>query len=88
MISSNLREYQKDAIRNITGTLWGGAFGDCGAYTAGGVMYGHSCAGQKCGTNCDDRAGTWGINAARQVATANENRPINIAMKYIIKTGY
>jgi microcystin-dependent protein len=74
---------QSDAIRNLTGTLGGapanvvtnasGVF----ATTSGGLFY---VNGGSYGTYINN------MDASRQVPTAAENRPVNIAMLVCIKT--
>ncbi len=80
--SGNLGALQGDAIRNITGGFdwqtnsvggWG-AFDVYGAYTdLRPVAY--------------EQLGTDGasFNAAKVVPTANENRPVNMAVRYLIR---
>ena len=81
--SANLGELQGDAIRNIIGNF--GYFNDAygrtynGAFVlvnSGGPGHAQSGAGYK-----------WTINfdASRVVPTANENRPVNKAIRYFIK---
>ena len=80
--SSNLNELQGDAIRNITGTF--GYLADRhGIYTDGSFYI----AEQREGSHRDISGSNWrfGFNASRVVPIANENRPINKAVRYFIK---
>ncbi|XVK27630.1 phage tail protein [Pectinatus frisingensis] len=81
--SETIGQVQSDAIRNITGTVgyWND---DYGIYTTG-VFYTsivgntaqlHGGTGEQINTYFD---------ASRVVPTANENRPINTAVIYLIK---
>jgi microcystin-dependent protein len=74
--------FQGDAIRNITGTLGWHVW----ASTATGV-FANSGGERRAGTAVDDRAGLYDVDMdiSRQVPTANENRPRNIALLYCIK---
>lgn len=79
---------QGDAIRNITGSV--SNFFRLIADQSAGVMtqasYGNTPAkGGIVGTDAGDNASI-SIDASRQVPTAAENRPRNVAMNYIIKT--
>lgn len=79
---------QGDAIRNITGSV--ANFYRLIAGQAAGVMsqspYGSTPAkGGSAGTDAGDNASI-DIDVSRQVPTAAENRPRNVAMHYIIKT--
>lgn len=81
--SAGLGEIQGDAIRNIYGSLPvndNGNFPDpTGAfYYLDTYLYGPE--------DLDDRAGgRYGFSAANVVPTANENRPINKAVRYLIR---
>ena len=81
--SAGLGVTQGDAIRNITGTFYdhhsqlsggGGVFGS-GGHTGGTESFGSGAQGN------------WYVdfNAARVVPTANENRPVNQAVRYFIR---
>ncbi|EKO7684365.1 tail fiber protein [Salmonella enterica] len=87
--SRGILSTQGDAIRNISGYVSGiggvrfdsytGSFYDSGAR--------HGQVSQMTGTctsNCND---DFAFDASRQVPTAPENRPKNVALMYIIKKG-
>ena len=84
----SILSWQQDAIRNITGTI--GAEGlsrDIGSVEATGSFY-------YLGRNYPayGGAGYWGsvvfaFDASRQVPTAADNRPRNVAFNYIVKAG-
>lgn len=78
--SGNLNEIQGDSIRNIYGVTPGAVEESNISFT--GVFYNAGIdVGSKGG------AGDWriGFDASRIVPTANENRPINKAVRYFIK---
>ena len=82
-LSGNIGEVQGDAIRNITGTM-GGSFELPSYMWTTGTFY--SFGNRYVGQNGDDRDNVAiGIDASRVVPTAVENRPVNKAVKYIIK---
>ncbi|SIN93529.1 phage tail protein [Halodesulfovibrio marinisediminis] len=87
---------QVDAIRNITGSFYAGEFNSLdgdpnaftvmkgkGAFSSGGVTSIHGWGSQS-GFHSDH---TYRIDfkASDQVPTANENRPRNVAVMYIIR---
>ncbi|WP_430735326.1 phage tail protein [Halodesulfovibrio aestuarii] len=77
---------QGDAIRNIKGTLSGTGFGHYRGMTYGGSFYQAGDTGYRRGTS----GSGWytpniGFDASRTVPTADENRPRNVAVMYIIK---
>lgn len=81
--SAALGVAQGDAIRNIWGTFgtssqgyWWSASG--AFYQSGGTYYGN-------GANAIDNSCYVNFDASRIVPTANENRPINKAVLYLIK---
>ena len=87
--SSNLGELQGDAIRNITGTMGGSNSVDVGLWDYGtGVFYQFNQ-----GRNSVANGRAWysyvsqgmGFDASRVVPVANENRPVNKAVRYFIK---
>ena len=84
--SGSLGELQGDAIRNITGRYSGYEFGRSGStsYQAG-ALYDTGQTSTSGSEGHTSRALTLGLDASRVVPTATENRPINIAVKYIIK---
>ena len=75
---------QGDAIRNLTGEGFTGAefFSSNGGGT--GVIYTKESWGTRNRSTDTDRATVLGIDASRQVPTAEENRPKNIAMVGVI----
>lgn len=79
--SSSLGVLQGDSIRNIAGDL--GEMLHSDMFT--GPFYERSRVGNK--TFPDDRwvSGLSAFDASRVVPTANEDRPVNIAVKYLIK---
>ena len=79
---------QNDAIRNITGTgIWDSqGHPNAGTYT--GALYGTTVAQTYTKTSngkTHDGNGAVGIDASRVVPTANENRPVNIVLPFIMK---
>ena len=84
--SGSLGELQGDAIRNITGRYSGYEFGRSGStsYQAG-ALYDTGQTSTSGSEGHTSRALTLGLDASRVVPTATENRPINIAVKYLIK---
>ena len=84
--SGSLGELQGDAIRNITGKYSGYEFGNSdGAKRQEGALYDTGERWYSGNRNHSDQAITLGLDASRVVPTATENRPINIAVKYLIK---
>ncbi|EPM8702655.1 tail fiber protein [Escherichia coli] len=87
--SRGILSTQGDAIRNISGYVSGiggvrfdsfsGAFFDSGRRDAVNAQLSGSCS-----SYCND---DFAFDASRQVPTAAENRPKNIAIMYIIKKG-
>lgn len=87
--SAGLNQLQGDAIRNITGTMGGSAADKAGIWDYGtGVFYQFNK-----NRSSVEYSGTWysyvsqgmGFDASRVVPTAEENRPINKAVRYFIK---
>ena len=87
--SASLGVTQGDAIRNITGTMGGSNSIDVGLWDYGtGVFYQFNQ-----GRNSVANGKSWysyvsqgmGFDASRVVSVANENRPINKAVRYFIK---
>ena len=79
--SAALGVRQGDAIRNITGS-----FGQHGSASAGGVFY--RTGG--CAEDIRSSYGTWsgngvGFDLSRVVPTAEENRPANQAVRYLVR---
>ena len=83
--SASLGVLQGDAIRNITGKFSGYEFGDVKQTRSVGALY---VTGEIWFAGNQDHGGSspvLGLDASRVVPTANENRPINIAVRYLIK---
>ena len=87
--SASLGELQGDAIRNITGTMGGSASDKAGLWDYGtGVFYQFNL-----GKSSVEYSGRYynyvsqgmGFDASRVVPVANENRPVNKAVRYFIK---
>jgi hypothetical protein len=81
--SASLGELQGDAIRNITGNF-NATDNNSWNINANGVFYGQTIGAGDRG----DEAGEYKkyyFDASRVVPTANENRPINKAVRYFIK---
>ena len=79
--SGNLGEVQGDAIRNITGGVSSGAVEQNSAYAWGAVYL----AGSGPGANDAWSDLGWRFDSSRIVPTANENRPVNVALLPCIK---
>ncbi|HAZ3802131.1 TPA: phage tail protein [Escherichia coli] len=82
---------QGDAIRNLTGQFFAGTSGNSqyvlsganGVFSQGGMTFGPNLAGAS-GTG-DQRSAGVDFNASRQVPTASENRPRNIAFNFLVR---
>ncbi|MEA3899230.1 phage tail protein [Enterobacter hormaechei] len=82
---------QGDAIRNISGQIFAGTSGNSqyvfsganGAFSQSGLPFGSNLAGSS-GAG-DQRSSGVEFSASRQVPTAPENRPRNIAFNYILR---
>ena len=84
--SDALGVLQGDAIRNITGSYTGYEFGATdGGWQFTGALYATNDSGYRGNENSEDRAIRLRFDASRAVPTSNENRPVNIAVKYLIK---
>lgn len=87
----NLVTAQGDAIRNISGQIFAGTSGNSqyvfsganGAFSQSGLPFGPNLAGSA-GTG-DQRSSGIEFSASRQVPTALENRPRNIAFNFIVR---
>lgn len=81
--SAALGIQQGDAIRNITGSMSGGA----ALYTMPtGAFYGTNLS--VVGLTTEGRPLNYltiGIDASRVVPTAPENRPVNVAVRYLVR---
>ena len=80
--SAALGAVQGDAIRNITGGFYSRAEMNSGS---GAIDAESGYFGQYQLQNGSNAQGHVTFDASRQVPTANENRPVNMAMNYIIK---
>ncbi|EKP2571314.1 integrase [Escherichia coli] len=82
---------QRDAIRNLTGQFFAGTSGNSqyvlsganGVFSQGGMTFGPNLSGAS-GTG-DQRSAGVDFNASRQVPTASENRPRNIAFNFLVR---
>jgi hypothetical protein len=75
---------QGDAIRDITGNIGGGASdGAAGAARTYGAFF---VSGGGLGDGGSGHNPDVGFQASRMVPTANENRPVNVAVRYLIKS--
>lgn len=74
-----LRTWQGDAMRNITGTVGGGA----NDYSSGVFYESYKSNDGQEGSRF--RQTVYGLDASRQVPVANEIRPRNIAFNYIVR---
>ena len=84
--SDALGVLQGDAIRNITGSYTGYEFGATdGGWQFTGALYATNDSGYRGNENSEDRAIRLRFDASRAVPTSNENRPVNIAVRYLIK---
>ena len=95
--SAALGALQGDAIRNITGTMGGSNSVDVGLWDYGtGVFYQFNQGRNSVATGTTREASNpipWysyvsqgmGFDASRVVPVANENRPVNKAVRYFIK---
>ena len=81
--SEALGVLQGDAIRNITGRVRISADGPQGV-SEGALFDDNSLGDNRRGSTSGDNT-TVRIDASRVVPTATENRPVNIAVKYLIK---
>ncbi len=80
--SAGLGTTQGDAIRNITGSLAGAIRSN---YSTSSGAFAHTTTGNYAPDYDRDPVGTLTFDASRQVPTANENRPINTAVRYLIR---
>ncbi|MFT0694141.1 phage tail protein [Acinetobacter bereziniae] len=74
-----LRTWQSDAMRNITGTVGGGA----NDYSSGVFYESYKSNDGQEGSRF--RQTVYGLDVSRQVPVANEIRPRNIAFNYIVR---
>lgn len=74
---------QGDAIRKIAGEFWGHAMGWYdGAGT--GPFYNAGCTWDR-GSAGNGMGAKFGFDVSKVVPTSNENRPINKAVRYLIR---
>ena len=82
--SASLGELQGDAIRNISGTFGGHIVGWRGGW-GHGPFYSWK-ANDRAASGGEWGSGTsWGLDASRVVPVANENRPVNRSVIYLIR---
>ena len=81
--SASLGELQGDAIRNITGNF-NATDNNSWNINANGVFYGQTIGAGDQGGEAGEYKKYY-FDASRVVPTANENRPINKAVRYFIK---
>lgn len=84
--SGALGQIQGDAVREFSGTF----DGHCVGYNTGrgtGPFYGRAVhdRGSAGGDNRYDGGGGWGFDISRVVPTSQENRPVNMAVRYLIR---
>ena len=80
-----LNAYQGDAIRNFTGRFGGGYWGRSGHGEFGeGILYVSGYYSNGAGDHSNNGL-IMGLDASRQVPTASENRPVNMAVNILIK---
>lgn len=77
--SNELNVIQGDATRNVTGSL---SIDSNGYSTLSGAFY---YKGSAAGAGGSGGAYAIGFDLSRLIPTASENRPINIAVRYLIK---
>ncbi len=83
--SGQLGALQGDSIRNITGSLSGYDFqGDGTPYSGGALKMEESTAGYS-GIGYGGGERLYTFDASRITPTTNEVRPVNIAVRYLIK---
>lgn len=80
--SANLGELQGDTIRNITGSFM--ADTNSAYFSNGAFFYNHTGLNGDNGGYADEIA-LYSFDASRVVPTAEENRPINKAVRWLIK---
>ena len=80
--SDGLGILQGDAIRNITGSIWPY---NSNAYNAGTGAFYEPVAGSGAGGSGAVLSSRSGFDASRVVPTAGEDRPVNMAVRYLVK---
>ena len=83
--SRNFGSHQEDAIRNIVGSINGYAISSNEVFEGTGAIRTKPFSGHGNYTSNSGIHGSWDFDASRIVPTANENRPKNIALLYVIK---
>lgn len=82
--SAGLGELQGDAIRNISGTFGGHIVGWRGGW-GNGPFYSWK-ANDRAASGGEWGSGTsWGLDASRVVPVADENRPVNRSVIYLVR---
>ena len=81
----SLGSYQGDAIRNITGHLWGRGIENGGASGGNGVFRGYARGSYGGGHGSNAASFAWQFNASKVVPTAKDNRPKNVSVNFYIK---
>ena len=84
--SGALGQIQGDAIRNIYGGIDEVLWYEPSGYSRGAFYGGsHAEGSHPKGAGSSWRKGGTNFDAARIVPTANENRPVNMAVRYLIR---
>lgn len=83
--SRNFGSHQEDAIRNIVGSINGYAINSNETFEGTGAIRTKPFGGHGNYTSNSGQHGNWDFDASRVVPTANENRPKNTALMYVIK---
>ena len=83
--SAGLGELQGDAIRNITGTFGSFAPSYRADAFANGVFYMTGAVGDVQDGSAPDYKNTVGVDASRMTPVAQEIRPVNRAVRYLIR---
>ena len=79
--SAGLGEQQGDAIRNVYGT-----FGQHGSASASGAFYRSTGCREDIRSSFNEWTGNGvALDLSRVVPTADENRPVNMAVRYLVR---
>ena len=83
--SGQLGQVQGDALRNVTGTSWGcdSVVGTFGVW--GGVFYLGSESNVYGSGLADGNNARAYFDISRVAPTASENRPVNVAVRYLVR---